>query len=417
MTLPPEDPEHAGPERLDPPGDGASTADPAAGIPAAEPIPDGVPATQAAPVEVPAPRPPPVVPLPGFRSGLGLALDLSLHASRRLRPASIYIGLQYLAVLGPVVLLFVAILVANPDFGDLMGRLALRDPLGPSDAERVGGWFLLLAPGSIIATLALIALSVDSQIVALLILGGQLVGRPVGLRAAITMARARFWAVIRAGLLIGIPTVILNLILTAAFGPILGTNTEGTALAAAILSTFALLPFVYTSAAVVLGEVGAMEAAKRSVRLERSRARLAVLIAVFSAAIGYIQLFALDSGGSILIRVGETVGLGFDRGPAAASATIVLILAAIVALGSLSFTVTALAAAPQVVAFMALTGYTGAIDRTRAMESAARPPELAVGWAPPPPRRRAGWISRPMLAGIVIGIVVAAFGITTVLGG
>jgi len=282
--------------------------------------------------------------------------------------------------------------------------------------DRAAGWLLLLSVAFLVALPGLIALSVDSQIMSMLILGGHLVGRPVTLPQAVRHARARFWPVLRASFLVGTPTTILNALVGRILEPYLGVNSEGPALLASAVTTFIMLPFVYVASAVIVGEVGAIEAAKRSIVLQRARWQLAVLIALFGAAIGYITFFALLSGGDILGRVGTTLGLGFDRGLPGVIATIVVIVAAIVALGSLTFTVTALASAPQVVAFLALTNYAGGIERARA--TPAVPDEAgralpAPGWTTTPaPRFR--WISGPMLVSMMTGALIAIVGLIDV---
>ncbi|HEY7522446.1 MAG TPA: hypothetical protein VH720_02145 [Candidatus Limnocylindrales bacterium] len=334
---------------------------------------------------------PPSIAVPGFRDGIGRSLDLALQATDRLRPASIYIGLLLLAIAAPVILQLLVLLTNHPEFGDAIVAAATNEDLALDEQMRLGEWFLGLVPGIWIALVGLVALSIDGQVIAILLLGGRLIERPVPLRHAVGFARRRFWAVLRAGLLIGLPTVVLEWLLTEAFGPVLGPGTDATVLLASTLATFALLPFVYTTVGVVLGEVNAVEAARRSIRLEVARHRLAVLIAAVGVGVGAIQVFALGSGADVLARIGVGLGLGFDRGPVAAFATVALIMAAIVALGSLTFTVTAIAAAPQVIGFLALTAYRGAIDR------AAQP----EGGRPVP------WISAPMLGGAAIAALIA----------
>ena len=68
------------------------------------------------------------------------------------------------------------------------------------------------------------------------------------------------------------------------------------------------------------------------------------------------------------------------------------------------FTVGALTSASQVVAFLGLTGYSGGIDLAR--------DEPAHGLPRPTP----AWLSRPMMVGIVIGLVLAGGSLMARLG-
>jgi hypothetical protein len=347
--------------------------------------------------EAPVQPPGPVVEVPGFRDGIARSLDLCLKATDRLRRASIYIGLQYLAILAPTLLVLVLILTRHPEVADAIGRVSNGEVVSLADQQRAGSLLVVAIPGFLIAVLGLTALAIDGAIIGMAILAGMLVDRPVALRASVAWARTRFWGVIRAGLLIGIPTAILNWFLTEAFGPIFGRESDATFLISSTLSAFALLPFVYTSVGVVLGDVGAAEAARRSIRLERARMRLAVLIAAVSAAIGVIQVFAFGSGGDLLFRIATALGLGFDRGTLPALATVVILLAAIAALGSLTFTVTAIASAPQVIGFISLTGYLDAVDRGSASSAGSG----------------VAWLSRTMLVGIGLSVLFALLAVAS----
>jgi hypothetical protein len=80
------------------------------------------------------------------------------------------------------------------------------------------------------------------------------------------------------------------------------------------------------------------------------------------------------------------------------------VVAAVFALGSLTFTVGALALAPEVVMFTALTHAAPGLDWVR--QPAAEPSARLV--ARPPFR----WITLPLLATIAIGGVALALGLT-----
>ena len=74
-------------------------------------------------------------------------------------------------------------------------------------------------------------------------------------------------------------------------------------------------PFAYIVTGIVLGDVGAREAVRRSTILARARWRLAIVVSAVGAAIGYIELFATGAGVDILARVGEPCISGSNRRP------------------------------------------------------------------------------------------------------
>ena len=114
----------------------------------------------------------------------------------------------------------------------------------------------------------------------------------------------------------------------------------------------------------------------------------------------YLLLFAagagLDLAGRILEPFSAQIG-SLDPGNLAGFVIVAgLILLALFAGWTLVFSVGALTSATQVVAFLGLTGYSGGLDKAR---------DEAPGEVP---RNRPAWLSRPMIVGIVIGLVLAA---------
>jgi hypothetical protein len=81
--------------------------------------------------------------------------------------------------------------------------------------------------------------------------------------------------------------------------------------------------------------------------------------------------------------------------------TLVVAMFVVAAIGSLVFTVSALAVAPQVVAFVGLTGYGGGLDQARDAPTA----------------RPVRWLSAPMAVGAGIAIVASLIGVSSALGG
>jgi hypothetical protein len=239
------------------------------------------------------------------------------------------------------------------------------------------------------------------------ILSGPLVGRPLSLREALVRSRQTFWRVARAGFLVAIPVQAAQLAVSAALADT-SIPDEGLGLISTLVGTLVGVPFGYLMTGIVLGDVGSREAIRRSVRLARTRWRLAVVIALFPAVFSSIELFGLAAGGDIVARLADTLGLGFDSDLAHAALTLGVILAAVAATGSLVLTFSALLAAPQVVAFVGLTHYHAGLDAARAAPAISPTP---AGWASPVEApRRVGWVSLPMAAGVLAMALLALGG-------
>ena len=92
------------------------------------------------------------------------------------------------------------------------------------------------------------------------------------------------------------------------------------------------------------------------------------------------------------------LGLGFEGGALTTFLTLCLLLLGLLALGSLTFTIAALTTAPQVVAFLALTGYAGGLERARESArtvpaaSAQAPVQDVAPEAPGPAAGLSAWI-------------------------
>jgi hypothetical protein len=155
------------------------------------------------------------------------------------------------------------------------------------------------------------------------------------------------------------------------------------------------IPFVYAPAGVVLGEVGVADAIGRSFRLVRSRKRLAVVITLFGVFGQFIVLFGLSAGLDLVLRAAEGSGMAVEF-PAI---LVVPVTAALVfALGTLTFLVEAIAAAPAVHAFEALTHYTHGLEIGRQQPVAGRRP-----WDP--------WFTKGLAACAVTGLVALVGGL------
>ena len=214
------------------------------------------------------------------------SLDLVTQSRIPLRNASLYFGLLGLITAGPVA---VALIADAPNF----------DPVTFEGLS----WGTILA--GIVASLALIAINVDAQIIAVAILGGAKAGQPLTLREALRRSRQAFWPMFRAILLVGILSTILALILDAVLGGALGRTTDAAGVSSQLLVGLLTAPFVYAGAGVVLGNVQAMESLRRSARLSRRRLRLAVVVSLFAVVAQYLVILAAFAGIDLVVRALE----------------------------------------------------------------------------------------------------------------
>ena len=333
----------------------------------------------------PAPTPaPPVWPRVG--AVLSGSLDLVTQSRIPLRNASLYIGLLGLLTTGPSLLTLFAPgvdLFAEPPSG-------------------VSGW-TALALG--ISALAFIAIGIEAEIVGIAILGGARAGRPMTLIEALRRSRQVFWRVFRASFVVGSVSYIVGLVLQQVLDGIFGEATDAAPVGATLLAAVLTAPFIYVSVGIVVGDVPALESIRRSIRLARARFRLAVVASIFAVVAQFLLVFAASAGVDLALRAlepfrGELQTLDTTN----AGGFALVALAATVALfayWTLTFTVGALTAAPQVVAFLGLTGYSRGLDGAR---------EAAAG---EPARDRPARISRPMAVGAIVGAVSAILAITS----
>ena len=329
--------------------------------------------------------------MPGTLAIVSRGLDLNLAASGRIRRASVYIGLMWLLSAGPIAAVLLAFSARQGGFEWLQrldsGRLRLV-PVGSS----FGLLFVLVV---FVGIVCLVLLSVDAQLLATILIGGEATGRRIDLRDALRIARFTFWRFVRASIVVGfillVPRVAVNVVVLG--GRTLGSDAETLVQTAAnvILSA----PFAYVATGVVLGRVAAIESVRRSWILARFRWRLAFLIAIVNAAVAYVASFALGAGADILVRLGTVFGLGTTMGQLQVIVLGAIVALAIVSIGSLVMTIAALTVAPQVVAFLGLTGYSAGLDVT---------PNVG---GPHSPTRVEPLISRPMKIALGISGVAA----------
>jgi len=334
-----------------------------------------------------------VVPLPEMLAApsasrlVGASFDLLSRSSEEMRRASFYIGAIGLGTAGGYALATWAVEVAS-----------LHDTVSATKAAMagaLGGWLGLLA---LVAVVGVTVATVESRAMAAAILGGRAAGRPLTVRAALARSRATFWRVIAVSIIVAIPLgvvqgVILEVLAVAA-PTASGVSLAVTVLAAALVGA----PFAYLLTGVVLGDVGPIEATRRSFRVFRARKAAAILVALFESIAQLLILLGLGAGLDIALRVLSSLGLGVDSGAAGLALTTLSIAAGVFALGTLIFTVTVISIAPQVVMFVGLTHATMGLDHVR--PGGDRDPD-----ARRPGQRGFRRFTRPMVFGFGLAIV------------
>ena len=377
--------------------------------------------------EAPTPAPTPATPpfdLPTARQVAGRGLQLALEASGDIRRASIYVGLLVFAVAAPFVMVVIANLPAFSGF-----PLDSPESMTPAEATAFASVFLSLLLLGAIATLGLLTVSVDGAIMAVALLGGRAVGRPMRLREALVRARQVFWRYGLAAFLVGLLGTITILIVeaaTGAFDPTVSRPSTGARLLTVFLGTLVEAPFGYVQAAIILGDVDAMTSLRRSVGLARARPRLAAAVAAFAFLASALQTFGLGAALELADRIGTPLHPSFETSGIGILVVLPIVAVALIAFGSLGITVNAIVAAPQVAAFLGLTHFSAGLDRARLPEPDPATPELVTsrlaapqpGVASPPAslwarpgdatRATAPWVSVPMIlligAGALLGL-------------
>jgi len=323
------------------------------------PQPGWVPAYPARPVEVP-PLPTDAVRAIPLDTGplVREALDLLTRQDSGLRGASFYIGFMMLVTLAPLVALFGLFVVQGLDmFGS---GFATGYDAGAGSGNLA--WFGWLSLGAIPAMLGYVAATVEARALATAVIGARAEGRPLRLVQSIALARKRFWPVLGAQMLIGCITgaitTVASLVVFAAIGPVEPVS-YGVQLALGLLLG---TPVVYVPAGIVLGGTGVFESIRRSFELAGARKRLAVVVTLFGLVSQFVVLFGLNAGLDAVARFIQGAGLADTFPP---PLVVPLTAAFVFAIGTLVFLVEAIAAAPPVFAFIALTHYTWGLEEGR----------------------------------------------------
>jgi hypothetical protein len=327
------------------------------------------------------------------------AFDLLTKASGDVRRGSFYIGLIVLGTIGPMVVLLWGVEVAA------QGQ-SLED-LSQALSGRVGAW---LGVGTWLAIAGLVVAFIESRAVATALLGARLEGRPFGLRDAVQRSRAVFWRVLVGIALINVPVIVAQELVANWLAGAFRGPSEVTTLTPAIIFAIVASPFAYVLSGIVLGDVGPVESARRSVRLFSARRRSAVVVSLFALAAQYLTLFGAGAAIDLVSRAFDSLALGPASGDIGVAIVTLVILAVVFAIGSLVFTVAAIAAAPQVVMFLALTHATPGLAPPLADEMAG---QSGMGWRAAARRREFRWLTLPMRAAIALGLLVAVVGLAS----
>lgn len=359
------------------------------------------------------------------RQVVGRGLQLAYDASSELRRASLYVGLLLFALAGPALIVLIADLPRLVDF-------PFENPTD-IDPERAEEFFSIFGSLSILAMIALlgfVTISIDGTIMAVTMLGGRAIGRPVTVRQALTRARQVFWRYGAATIVVGIVGQLASTAILQLSGGGSGGLSTGADLLSVFAATIVTAPLGYVAAGVILGDVEAGTALRRSIRLARARPRLAGVVATFAFLAGVLQLFGIGAAVDAAARIIAFENLTIDPTSGNVLIALPVIAAALIALGSLGLTVAAVVAAPQVVAFLGLTHYAAGLDRAQppepavVVEPAAAPPlEPDPGPEPDPDPPSAWfrgsqphaapfrWVTIPMLLLIAFAVFIAIAGL------
>ena len=327
------------------------------------------------------------------RSVLGASLDLVTRASRDLRAASLYIGLVLLGTAGPFALLL---------WGSAEVGVFERSFLPDDNSTSLQTW---VAITGFLAFLGLIVISIESRGLATALLGARLQNRPITVRDAVRRSRMAFWRLIGVTIVVNGPLLIIQSLVGDRLAETFHGRSELSEVTATLIAAIVGTPFAYVTAGIVLGDVSAIEAARRSIRLFSARRRSALVVSIIGVATQFITLAGVGAAVEVAAKAFTALGLGPDSGTVGVAVITVVVIAAVFALGSLSFTVAALALAPEVVMFVALTHAAPGLEWVR---PPAEPPYPGYVWQP-----AFRWLTRPLLATIAIGGVALVLGLAS----
>jgi hypothetical protein len=299
---------------------------------------------------------------PGLGESLGGALDLAVKASRQIRSTSIYCGLLVLALLGPPLVLLLAIIRDN---GTAAAALGLIDPSQFAFDEPENGAATMLRLSLFGAAAGTFAVIIDGQILVTAMLGAVAAGRRLRLTDALRISRRAFWPVVAAAIVVGLLGRASDIAIELVARARTVSAAQAVLIAQIIAKPIVIAPFAYWMSGIVIGRVGPIETLRRSVRIAATRWRLAILIGTAATILSIIQVFALGAGLDLVARASDFLGLDISGTPIQAVLSGAVALSGVVAISSLVVTVAALVAAPQVFVFIRMTGATAGLDLDR----------------------------------------------------
>ena len=326
------------------------------------------------------------------RALIGASFELLTRSNAELRRASFYIGTIVLGTVGPLALAVWAL------------DVVAVDPTRPDLDAALGAGGVGISVLVALAVLGLGVASVESRTLAMGVLGGIVVGRPLSVRRALARSRRTFWPAVLATVIVTVPIAIAQGIVGTAVTSQLGRDEQFSVITSTLVSALVGAPFAYVLSGVVLGGVDPFESLRRSFRVFRARPSAAVLVAGFETVTLLLIFLGIELGLDIVARVLDALGLGPTSGPLGLAVVTMLLVAGIFAAGTLLFTITALTIAPQVLMFVGLTHATFGLDTVRSGKE--DDPDTAARRG----RRAFRWLTLPMLLGFVVG----AFGLAAV---
>lgn len=313
-----------------------------------------------------------------------------------MRRASFYIGLIVLGTVGPLALASWGLLVVETE----RGFVYFEEGIGTSAEPLFAGLGLLAFAGLVVAW-------VESRSLAMTVLGGRMVERPVSTRRALARSRRMFWSAILASFLAAIPVLFVQGVVGEMLAPTFGEAVEAGVITSTLVTALIGGPFAYVVAGVVLGDVNPFEALRRSFRVFRARKMAAAIVVVFETITALLVLFGIFAGLDLVVRLFEGLGLGPEAGSIGLAITTIGVVAVTFAFGTLIFTVNAITVAPQVVMFLGLTHADIGLDRVR--PGGADDPDIR-----PPGRSRFRWLTRSMLLGFMLGALGLALTVSAI---
>ncbi len=310
-----------------------------------------------------------------------------------MRRASFYLGAVAFGTLAPVAMggWWIAVQSVHMTVSEAESMLS-----GP-----VALWVNMLAWPAVVGVFVV---AIESRAMAAAILGARVVERPLTLEQALARARMVFWRTIGAGFVAGIPIAATQLAIEAALDSVSPVPGQASLPVSLLVTALVGGPLAYVTTGVVLGDVQPVEALRRSIRVFRARKVAAVVVALFETVAALLIVFGVFTGLDIALRVFDSLGLGTDSGLAGIVLVTLGVAAASFAFGTLVYTVSALAIAPQVVMFVGLTRATMGLEHVRL--GGSHDPLVER-----PERPRFRVFTRSMLVGIIvawIGVVALA---------